>query len=111
MDKTELNSLKIKAKDLQALVRIGKNGLTEGIIHEVDKNIKKYKLIKVKLLKALVDTVDRKEFAKELAEKTGSTLVQIVGSVAILYRKSSKEFNKRQKINKLNSADEVNVEL
>lgn len=90
MDNTEIKALRIKAKSLDAIVRIGKNGLTPGIKHEVDKNIKKYKLIKVKLLKALVDSVDRKEFAKELAENTGTFLIQITGSVVVLYRKSSK---------------------
>ncbi len=76
-----------KAKLLEPVLRIGKSGLTENVITEIKKQLQKKKLIKIKFLKpALVDK-DRKELAKEIAEKTEAELIHQVGFVIVLYRR------------------------
>ena len=42
--------LRSRAKSLQPLVRVGKSGLTESMVGEISKNLRKSKLIKIKLL-------------------------------------------------------------
>ncbi|PIN78540.1 RNA-binding protein [Candidatus Woesearchaeota archaeon CG_4_10_14_0_2_um_filter_33_10] len=78
--------LKEKAKTLEPVIRIGKNGLTESTIKEIKKQLNKKKLIKVKLLRAFISDKNKKEVAKEIAEKTSSNLIYMVGFVIVLYK-------------------------
>ena len=78
--------LKEKAKTLEPVIRIGKNGLTESTIKEIKKQLNKKKLIKVKLLRAFINNRNKKEAAKEIAQKTNSQLINLVGFVVILYK-------------------------
>ena len=80
------NELKEKAKTLEPVIRIGKNGLTESTIKEIKKQLNKKKLIKVKLLKAFINNKNKKEVAKEIAKKTNSRLIDLVGFVIVLYK-------------------------
>jgi len=76
-----------QAKFLEPILRIGKSGLTPGAIEEIKKQLKKRKLIKLKFLKPALEGKDRKELAKEIAEKTGSELIHQVGFVVVLYKR------------------------
>ena len=78
---------KEKAKALEPSVRLGKSGLTDGVVMEIKKHLKKNKLIKVKLLRACLGNKNKKELAKELAEKTDSILIDRVGFVVVLGKK------------------------
>lgn len=75
-----------KAKLLVPIVRIGKGGITESMISEIKRQLKDKKLVKIKLLRSAL-TKDRKEIAKELASKTNSELIQLVGFVVVLHKK------------------------
>jgi len=80
-------TLKDDAKHLEPILRIGKSGLTDGVLKEIEKQLKKRKLIKIKFLKSALDGKNRKEFAKEIATKTRSELIDQVGFVIVLYRR------------------------
>jgi RNA-binding protein len=84
---SEIIELRRKAMVLEPVIRIGKNGLTEGAIAEIKKLLKKYKLIKIKMLKGFAMDKNKKTVAREIAEKTDSELVQQVGFVVVLYKK------------------------
>ena len=64
-------------------VRIGKNGITEGIIREVENVLKKDKAVKIKCLKVIPTEVAR-NIGKNLAELTNSQVVDIRGKTIIL---------------------------
>ena len=83
----EKKEIKEKAKGLEPLLRIGKNGLSEGMIKEIKKMVRVRPLLKIKMLQNIIEGKDRKEFAKEIAEKTGSVLVEVIGHVVVLKRK------------------------
>ncbi len=72
------------AHSLPIIARIGKSGLTSSVIEEIKKQIKKRKIIKVKFLPAHAKGKDKKEFAGELAKKTGARVVSQVGFVVVL---------------------------
>jgi RNA-binding protein len=76
--------IKLRAKALGPLLRIGKNGLTEGSINEIKLMLKKRGLIKIKLLRSFTEGKDKKESAKEIAEKTDSILVESLGNIVVL---------------------------
>ena len=84
--KKEIKLLRSQARKLEPVARIGKNGLTEGAIKEIDKILEKRNLIKIKLLMPSYIGRDKKGIVKELVMKTRSQLVDSVGSVVVIYR-------------------------
>lgn len=79
-------ALKSRAHNLQPTIRIGKNGLTDAIIDEMKCQLKKRKLVKVKVLKSFAEGMDRTALAKEIAMKTGAKVVHHVGFVLTLHK-------------------------
>ena len=59
-----------EAKKLNPDIRIGKAGLTEGMINEIKLQLKVKKLVKVKMLKPAFEEIGKKKLAMEIAEKT-----------------------------------------
>jgi len=82
-----LKLLKIKAQGMEPSVRIGKGGITQGIIEEIKKQLAKKKLVKIKCLKSFIQSRDRKVLAAELAKRTNSKVVYQIGFVIVLARK------------------------
>ncbi len=76
-----------KAKKLEPVMRIGKNGLTQGVIEEVKKQLMKKKLIKIKFLRHAIEGTDKKKIGEIVAEKTGAELIHQVGFVVVLYKR------------------------
>lgn len=80
----ERRRLRGKAHGLRPLVNIGKNGVTEGVTEAIDRALTDHELIKVKFLD---HKAEKRELTSGIAEKTKSYLVDVIGNVAILYRK------------------------
>ncbi len=69
--------------DLKPVVMIGRNGMSDAVIKAVDEALENHELIKVNF----VDFKEsRYDLAKVIAEKTTSTLIRVVGNIAIYYR-------------------------
>ena len=79
--------LRSRARLMEPLVRIGKNGLTDNAIIQVKRLVAKRKLVKVKFLKSFLETNDRRAAARKLAGATGSEIIDQVGFVVVLYKK------------------------
>lgn len=91
---TELNKAQIKflrkqSHSLKPLFQMGKLGLTDVFIEQVDNAIEKRELIKFVILQNSDEDLD--DVAQKIAEAIDGTVVQTIGSTAILYRASSKE--------------------
>jgi RNA-binding protein len=84
---TSISRLKKKAKILKPVVWIGKAGITRSVIEEINKQLTKNKLIKVKLLNSLMKGKNREAIVKEVIEKTKTLLVDKVGFVVVLTKK------------------------
>ena len=82
--------LRTKAKALTPILQIGKNGLTQGSIDLINRELDLRQMIKIKLLKgALADDAkksDRRAMAEEMAKRTRAQLVEQVGSIVVLHR-------------------------
>ncbi len=71
-----------RALEINPTVHVGKDGLKESLYEEIKAQIKKNRLIKVKVLSnADSDTAD---IAAEIAENTDSVVVDVRGGVVIL---------------------------
>lgn len=83
--------LKSKAHTLEPLFQVGKNGITENFITQIDEALEKRELIKIKVLNN--SFLEAKEVAVELIEKVGAEFVQSIGNKFVIYRES--EENKK----------------
>ena len=78
--------LRSLAHELDPIVYIGKDGLTENIIKEMDVCLESRELIKVKLQESAI--LDPKETANHVAEILGAEFVQAIGRKFSIYRES-----------------------
>ncbi len=78
--------LRAKGVLLEPVIRVGKEGLTSGLIQEVDRQLEDKGLIKVRFEKSAVRKWDRKELAERLAELVDAELVDVRGRTAVLFR-------------------------
>ena len=78
--------LRKMANQIQALYQIGKDGITENVMAQLDDALEARELIKVHILdSALLET---RETADEIAARLGAEPVQSIGSKFVLYRRS-----------------------
>jgi len=84
--KRNVKELIKEVRHSSADVRIGKAGVSEGVLSEIKRRLKEKGVIKVKMLKSAlkVEGKDRFEIAKEVAEKVGARLVEVRGRTFIL---------------------------
>ncbi len=69
-----------------AILQIGKDALSDNLIDTVDKALAAREVIKIRILRTAPE--DTKELAFDLAMRTRSEIVQIIGRTLILYRRS-----------------------
>lgn len=74
--------------NLKDLVFIGKEGLTDNVINQIEDNLYAHELIKIKVQKSVLDEI--KDMAKEIEEKCNAEVVSIIGSKILLYRYTNK---------------------
>lgn len=81
----QISRLKGMAQRMDATLKVGKAGLSDGFLQTVRDTLAHRELIKVKFdeFKA-----EKKTLAPQLAEKTDSRLVTLIGNVAVLYRQN-----------------------
>ena len=77
------------AHNLTPSVQIGKDGLTENVVNEVDIVLENKELVKIKILPN--STLEAKQVINELANTLSAEAVQAVGGVMVLYRFSTKK--------------------
>ncbi|MBE6020356.1 MAG: ribosome assembly RNA-binding protein YhbY [Firmicutes bacterium] len=78
--------LKGLAQKIDPTVYIGKQGITENVIKEMETGYECRELVKVKLQESCM--LDAKEAANEIAEITGAEFVQAIGRKFVLYKES-----------------------
>ena len=90
----------INPQDLQATLQIGKNGLTPQLIDELIKQLKKRKIVKIKLLRSYLAGNDRAEAALTLSRKADSDIVSMTGFSIILRKRFSPNIERGSVLNR-----------
>ena len=80
-----------KLKDEKPTIWIGKEGLTPQISTEIEKQLNKNRMLKVKILKSALQQQTAKIIATKAAEDAEAALVEVRGHVFILYRRRKKQ--------------------
>jgi len=80
------------SNSVEPIIRIGKNGLTENVLTAIEELLTSRELIKIKFI-GFKD--EKLQVAQEIALKTNSFLVRVIGNVAIFYRISPVPENRK----------------
>ncbi|MET1128138.1 MAG: YhbY family RNA-binding protein [Thermoproteota archaeon] len=85
---TKLLRLKEVVQQGPADVIIGKRGLPESVLKEIDRRLKEKGVVKVKALKSAlkVTGLDRRTLAQTVAKRLNATLLDVRGRTFVLYR-------------------------
>ncbi len=81
--------LRGKANRLDPIVHIGKDGINQGVIDQLDEALENHELIKGRVLNNSLE--ETKDAARELAESSGAEIVQVIGNVFVLFRRNEEE--------------------
>ncbi|MBQ1871363.1 MAG: ribosome assembly RNA-binding protein YhbY [Lachnospiraceae bacterium] len=81
--------LKSKAQTMDPVLQIGKSSVTTELVQSISEAIEKRELIKLHILQNCLD--DPKEIANTIAERTQSTVVQIIGKKIVLFKQKKKD--------------------
>ena len=82
--------VKRRLSDARPTIWVGKEGLSEDLLKEVEKQLDKNKMVKAKILKSALAEQKTKQIASRIAEDTGSSLVEVRGHTFMLYKPRQK---------------------
>ena len=81
--------LKSKSHDMKPLIQIGKNGINEGFLTQLDQLLEDHELVKINILQNAPE--EGKDYKEEILEKTGAEFVQLIGKKLTIYRPSKED--------------------
>lgn len=76
------------ANSMETIFQIGKSGIGEALIKQVDEALTKRELIKLRVLENSETTA--RESADTIAAAVGADVVQVIGTRFVLYRENKK---------------------
>ncbi|MBP1559019.1 MAG: ribosome assembly RNA-binding protein YhbY [Oscillospiraceae bacterium] len=81
--------LRALANPIETILQVGKSGVGEQLIKQVDDALTARELIKLRVLETAPGSV--REIAEELAQATNADVVQTIGTRFVLYRRNNKK--------------------
>ncbi|GGM31035.1 putative RNA-binding protein YqeI [Paraliobacillus quinghaiensis] len=78
--------LRAKANQMRPIFQVGKTGVNENMIVQINEALEKRELIKVSILQNCLE--DKQVVADGLVQGTNAELVQIIGNNIVLYKES-----------------------
>ncbi|MCM1284629.1 MAG: ribosome assembly RNA-binding protein YhbY [Acetobacter sp.] len=90
MTSKERAALRAKANPLEPIIQIGKEGISDNLITQIDDTLDARELIKIRVhLETSPKTP--KELAQELADALSADVIQVIGGIIVLYREADEE--------------------
>ena len=77
------------ANKIDAIFQIGKNGINDNLIKQLDDALEARELIKITVLENSPDTV--REAAEEIAGNINAEVIQVMGNKITLFRQKKKD--------------------
>ncbi|MGB9694274.1 MAG: YhbY family RNA-binding protein, partial [Fervidobacterium sp.] len=74
---------------------VGKSGVSQELLKEIEKQLNKNEMVKVKILKSALKEEKAKVIASEIAEQVEAFLVEVKGHTFMLYRKQKPRTGKK----------------
>lgn len=88
LSKNQLKKLRKLSHSEKPLFQMGKLGLTDVFLQQLDQALEKRELVKFHILQNSDESLN--EVTEEIAKALNTTVVQLIGNTAVLYRPSSK---------------------
>ena len=79
-------ALRSQAHHLDPVVLLGANGLTNAVLHEIDRALNDHELIKVRVLQNCMELPA--DAIAMVAERADANLVQIIGRNGLLFKRN-----------------------
>lgn len=90
MTSKERAAWRAKANSLEPIIQIGKEGISDNIVSQIDDTLDARELIKIRVhLETSPKTP--KELASKLAGALEADVIQVIGGVIVLYREADEE--------------------
>lgn len=70
---------------------VGKEGLTPAVMKQVEDQLQRTKMVKIRILKSALVTETAKTIATRTADQVGAAMVEVRGHVFIIYRRKKKQ--------------------
>jgi RNA-binding protein len=86
--KTDTKQLRAIGHKLKPVVTVAGKGLSDNVIEEIDGALNRHELIKIKL--AVGNREAKTSAIEELCERTGAEVVQQIGHVVLILRRTAK---------------------
>lgn len=86
MESSFKKTLKAKAHALNPVILLGSKGLTPAVVEETNNALTIHELIKIKMKGT--EKADRKAIALDICQQLNAELVQLIGNIAVIYRKN-----------------------
>ncbi len=81
--KMDIKKAKVEGQDLEPLVRIGKKGIEENMVEEIERHLEDKELIKIKILRNN-PIQDIEKVVDILEDKTSGKVIEIRGKTVLL---------------------------
>lgn len=78
--------LRSLAHNINPIFQIGKAGINDNMISQIDETLENRELIKIHILQNNFD--DKNDLAQTLSQATNSEVVQVIGSMIVIYKES-----------------------
>lgn len=91
---TQRRLLSAQGHALSPVVLIGKAGLTNNVIEELERGLLAHELIKIKV--QLDDRLIRKAIYEEICQRLNAESIQQIGKILIIYRPKPEEVEKQK---------------
>jgi RNA-binding protein len=82
---SQTQKLKKQSAELIPTLWVGKNGVNDAIVRELQDQLKLRKMIKVRILKAALSGSNRDNIARELGRVSGARLIELKGATAVYH--------------------------
>jgi len=90
IDKKRFYELRAQSKGLEPVVRIGKNAINDNVIANIMQLLRKYRLIKIKILKNSLDQYSLEQLIDNITKSCDAILIDKIGLIFTIYKGNSK---------------------
>lgn len=86
LTKKQIKGLRKMAQTTKGTVQVGKGGVTDGTLINLNEALLAHELVKVTVLKNSTDAIG--DIAEALADASEAVLVQVIGRQIVLYKRN-----------------------
>lgn len=90
MTSKERAAWRAKANTLEPIIQIGKEGISDNLITQIDDTLDARELIKIRV-HLETSPLTPKELAAELAKALEADVIQVIGGIIVLYREADEQ--------------------